>query len=380
MAPNVYMGGSGGDVTHVTELTRNLTVLNNNVTLIARTKRKNAVRLSCEFKNAGFITQGMLWIPFTMITAFFMGLYELTSKKIDLIYERHHVLGIGVILGKIFRIPVVVEVNGITSEEISHSYFSTNFFLPLVIKMEKFVFTNADSIVTVSNNIKTHLSNNYSISENKIYVIANGVNINLFMPLKDSKGILGLENKYQYVLFVGNLAEWQDIGTLINAAPLILRRIPQTRFLIVGDGVMKSKWIGLTRKLGLEDFFIFTGAIKYEKVPIYINASDVCVAPFLKSRKCSPLKIYEYMACEKPFVSSGIEDVMEALNKCNAGIFVEPENPQELSEAIIKILNDKVLKSELSKNGRSYVLSNQSWQSVSNKVFSLCIEAMRINH
>lgn len=380
MAPNVCIDGSGGDVTHVTELTSNLTNLNNQVILIARNKKNKAISLPCDFKNAGLISQGKFWIPFTMITAFFLGFYILTSKKIDLIYERHHVFGVGIILGKIFKTPVVVEVNGITAEEISSSYFSNKILLIFIHKMERFLFTHADSIVTVSVNIKNYLSNSYGIAANKICVVSNGVNIDLFKPITDSKKILNLEDDYYYVLFVGNLAKWQDVETLIKAAPLVLSKIPQTRFLIVGEGVMKNKLMELVRNTGVENFFIFTGVVKYEKVPLYINASDVCIAPFLKSRKCSPLKIYEYMACQKPFVSSGIEDVMDALKEANAGIFVEPENPHELSEAIIKILNDKVLKFKLSDNGRSYVLNNQSWRAVSDRILSLCFESTRINH
>ena len=67
---------------------------------------------------------------------------------------------------------------------------------------------------------------------------------------------------------------------------------------------MKDKLIEITSELGVSDKFTFTGRVPYEQVPFYINAADVCVAPFIKERNSriglSALKTYEYLACGKP--------------------------------------------------------------------------------
>jgi len=73
-------------------------------------------------------------------------------------------------------------------------------------------------------------------------------------------------------------------------------------------------------------------------VPEYINASNVCVVPKIPLKSGhSPLKLYEYMACGKPVVASRISG-FEILEQNNAGILVEPENPEKLAKAILKLL------------------------------------------
>ena len=96
--------------------------------------------------------------------------------------------------------------------------------------------------------------------------------------------------------------------------------------------------------------FIFTEAVPYEDVPKYINASDVCIAPFITARYMkiglSPLKIYEYMACKNPIVPSRISN-LGFIKQNNAGILVESENPKKLANAIIKLLKDTKLREEM---------------------------------
>ena len=134
---------------------------------------------------------------------------------------------------------------------------------------------------------------------------------------------LRLEESEKYVCFVGNLAAWQGVEFLIYAAPLILEKCPDVRFLVVGDGAMKNKLLEITSELGLSDKIIFTGRVPYESVPLYINAADVCVAPFIKGRNAkiglSALKTYEYLACGKPIVASSIPGVKDLIELSGGG-------------------------------------------------------------
>ncbi len=148
-------------------------------------------------------------------------------------------------------------------------------------------------------------------------------------------------------------------------------------FRVTSEGQMKEELVELVDKTGVSDKFIFTGTVPYEEVPKYINASDVCVVPKrpLKSGY-SPLKLYEYMACGEPIVASRISG-FEILEQQNAGILVEPENPEELAKAIIKLLKDEKLREEMGKNGREYVVKHHSWESVARKVAEVCESAIR---
>jgi glycosyltransferase involved in cell wall biosynthesis len=223
----------------------------------------------------------------------------------------------------------------------------------------------------------------YKVPDEKIIVIGNGANIDQFRPIdqEEAKKELKLSQEANYVCFVGTLAPWHGVNYLVEAAPYILGSCPNTHFLIIGDGVMKNDWMQHAKKFGVYDQFIFTGSVQYEKVPLYINASDVCVATFIKKRHMkiggSPLKMYEYMACEKPVVSSRIPNI-DFIEQENAGLLVEPENPQELADAIITLIKDKKLRETMGKNARKYVVENHSWEAIARKVADVCEQAIQV--
>jgi glycosyltransferase involved in cell wall biosynthesis len=241
----------------------------------------------------------------------------------------------------------------------------------------------SDKIIAVTPGIKANLVSAYQIPGEKITVVPNGANTSLFKPLEQDacRKSLGLDPETLYVCFVGNLAPWQGVEYLVKAAPSILSRYPECRFLIVGDGVMKNELLNLSLELGIEDKFIFTGVVPYDRVPVYINASDVCAAPFILARNAkiglSPLKLYEYMACGKPVVASDISGVADALEASKGGLPVPSENPEALAEAISKLLENPELRADMGSKGLSYVTENYSWYSVAKQVDGVCKSGLK---
>jgi glycosyltransferase involved in cell wall biosynthesis len=139
---------------------------------------------------------------------------------------------------------------------------------------------------------------------------------------------------------------------------------------------MKDRLLGMTFELGLSDKFTFTGRLPYEQVPLYINAADVCVAPFIKERNSkiglSALKTYEYLACGKPIVASSIPGVQDLIESSGGGIPVTPEDPEKLAAAIVRLLSDEKARAAMGKKGRRYVVENHSWDGVARKVLKIC--------
>lgn len=374
----VDMNGQAGDSTHVREFILNLSKVVDSVVVLSPTSGEDTRKIdNVKFKKARLINIPFLMSPSFSIYAFIMGFYTVLTSKYDVIYERHSIFGTGCKLGKIFKIPCIVEVNGLMTDEQK----MTGMLRRIITKFELKTFSQADTIVVVTAKIKETLKMDYGVPGNKIVVVENGANTDLFKPMDISKARkeLKFDKDSNYVCFVGLLASWQGVEYLIQSAPLILKDFPNTNFLIVGDGPMKRELMELAEKTGVSDEFRFTGIVPYEEVPKYINASDVCVAPFVRARNerigLSPLKIYEYLACGKPVVSSRIPN-LEFIEKQNVGTLVEPENSEDLAEAIIKLLKDEKIREDMGKNGREYVVKNHSWESVARKVATVCEEAI----
>jgi len=313
---------------------------------------KNLKRISKEIENFDLILTDTIYVPF----------YKYFSKK---------------------KIPLVMLSHGIVSEEalIKNLIKDCITYRSLRI-IEKNAYKKCDKIITVTDGIKEYLINEFYIDSSKITVIPNAVDPDLFKPFDKKKCITGLklnENNY-YVCFIGQLVPWQGIENLVKAAALILRDRANTTFLVVGDGPLKKKLVNLTVKNNISDKFIFTGMVPHNEIPKYINASDICVAPFVKERNekigLSPLKIFEYAACGKPIVVSKISN-LEFIEETNAGVMVEPEKPEEIRRAIIDLFKNPKLQKKMGKNGRDYILKNFTWAGLAKQFEKVCMDAIK---
>lgn len=319
-----------------------------------------------------------------------MQLLKLVMKyRFDIIYTRNISRGvIGILIKKVWKSKLMFEVDGISLDEwrlmeeqsITEEKGHRSAQIKFLGYLENFVIRKADAVIAVTQGIKDYLIN-HGVDKNKVWVIENGANTELFKPIRDNNILKGLKNRLHInndenvVVFVGNLAPWQGVEYLLRAIPLIVEENPKTKILIVGNGILREKLESLTKELDIRRNVIFTGTVPYENVPEYINISDVCVAPFIRTRNesmgLSPLKLYEYLACEKPVVASDIRGVGTLLENSNSGISVTPDNPNELAGAIIKLLKDKQLREQMGTNGREIVVNNCSWENTANKTIKV---------
>jgi glycosyltransferase involved in cell wall biosynthesis len=318
----------------------------------------------------------ILWQFLREIRIFWVALIALARREriIDIIYRRHGLYNSEYLLAKLFKIPLVREVNGIVADEAKISKEGDRVSLWVIDRIERFSMPRADKIIVVTSKLKEILQKDYEIPRDKIAVIQNGANTDLFKPKETARARaeLGLNRSSNYVCYVGSFSPWQGIEYLIRSVPLILKKCPKTRFLIVGDGLMKQDLIELAKQIGVSDKVIFTGMVPYQKVPLYMNAADVCTSPKAGLRSgYSPLKLCEYMACGKPVVASRASG-LEIVEDSGGGILVEPKEPKALAAAMTKLLQNRELRKRMGEKGRKYVVENQSWESVARRVADLC--------
>lgn len=368
----IDLDGNGGSATHLREIVNNLGKLDNKVTLLCpKFRSKNLVNCSKIIEVPGFrnkptkntiILQGLFGIRMTA--------YILTHN-VDIIYIRHSPFNIlPILVSRIVNIPCIIETN--------YSYKELKMQIPNIILfpikiIDKLSYNLTDYIVTVSNNLKDDIYSTHNIDKNKIFVIPNGADIDKFKPCnsKNAKELLKLDKDFRYICFVGSMKIWQGLDYLVKSAPIILKDIPNVKFLIVGNGSHLNNVINMTEEMNVRNNFIFYKNVPNERVPIYINAGDICVAPFCKGRIASPIKIYEYMACGKPIIASSINGISDLLEKSSAGIPVPPNDAVQLADNIIKLLNDEKLRDIMGKNARKYVIENYTWKVTAKRILDI---------
>ena len=381
--PVVILDGEGGVATHVRELAENLLKLGNEVTIVCRL-RNRTYRSSASIKRIKTPNVKVIGIIFSTISGLLFGTWTLARENYDLIYTRAGLSASAWFISRLAKVPYVTEVNGLIWDEAKISWVgwwrkTFGYFLNWI---EGKAYRRSQRVVAVTPRIKEVLVAEYGIETDKIAVIPNAANTVLFKPMdtKQARKQLNLPELCYLIVFVGHLAAWQGVEYLIRSAPYILKGYPESKFLIVGDGTMKQGLIELTQRIQVSDRMIFTGRVPYDKVPLYINASDVCVAPFIKERNersgVSPLKIYEYGACGKAIVTSRLPG-LEFVEQYETGVLIQPDNAEELANAIVKLFKDEGLRRQMGENGRKYVVKNHSWESVARRVAKVCQQALK---
>jgi len=318
-------------------------------------------------KSSGFLG----FLLYEMVLLIVLISYFIKTKP-DVIYARSKIGIASLIVSVFFRVPRIVEVNGFAPDEVSQSKSSKLENLTITKILEPLNYKISSKIVAVTDTLKDSLESYYNIKGQKISVIENGANTELFRPLPRTmcSRELDLDDSYNYVCFVGNLAPWQGVEHLIKAAPLVLSQCPDTKFLIVGDGPMKNRLLNMVERSELGEQFIFTGHVPYINIPLYINLSEVCLALMDLSRKCSPMKVYEYLACGRPVIASRIPTLV-FIEKEKAGVLIDPREPKILARKIVLFIKDKKLQQEMGDNGKNFVHKNHSWKEVAQKIKNL---------
>ncbi len=279
-------------------------------------------------------------------------------KHPDFLYIRQMNSFLPMLIAKLFRIPAFFEI----PNDPYLAYQSSSKIRRFLEKtIDRYSIMLAYKIIVLSEWSKRRLNKFGRIPNSKIMVLPSGTDTKLFQPLKKKECCdkLHFDPSFYYVGFIGSFFLHQGIDTLIDAAPIILSEIENTRFLLVGDGPMMDIWKNKVKKKGIQDAFIFTGQVPYKKVPEYIGVMDICVAPHKKdSNQASPVKIFDYMACGRPIVASDIEVAREIIGESECALLVSPEQVNDLAKGIISLIEDGEIRKEMSIRGREYAVYN----------------------
>jgi len=368
-----------GGKTHVVGTINSLRELGHRVILFAPKTKKHMRVIKPDTKYLFLINKPVIRSVSYNFILFFYLLYKILKGRPDIIYARQSgFLVAPTLLSKLFSVPYVTEINGILEEEMRLRCVSFA-IIKLTNIVEKICYTYANKIITTEKGIKKYIAKKYEIPKEKIFVIRGGTNTTLFKPKnkENAKKILGLKKNYFYLGYTGILSKWQGLEYIIKSMKFVLKKIPNVKFIIVGDGPEKEKLENLTKKLNLQKNIIFIGAVPYHDVPKYINAFDICIAYLTKIKKDKgpSFKVYEYLSCGKPVIVSDAEG--DAFK--NAVVVSKAENSKNLADNIIRLIKDKQLRERLGRKGRSFILNGHSWKDVAYKTYKV-LKIVKMKH
>jgi glycosyltransferase involved in cell wall biosynthesis len=140
---------------------------------------------------------------------------------------------------------------------------------------------------------------------------------------------------------------------LMDAAPEIVRRVPNVRFFLIGDGILLEHLQQRAANYGILENFVFAGLIDRERIPEMISAMDVVVHTSLREGLARVLP--QSLAMGKPCVSFDIDGAPEVVINDSTGYLVRPFDSAGLADSIAKILENPTLREQMGEAGRRLV-------------------------
>jgi len=257
----------------------------------------------------------------------------------------------------------------------------TNFWNNVSLLRQKAMWKRADILIAVSKAIKNELIKYYGISSQKIRVIHNGVDIDLFnkrrfitegLKLKEQLDL----SKKRVVLFVGHFGLRKGLPYLLRAIPKVSNRFPNVFFLAIGGTL---KWLRTDvywnilreniKSLQITPFVGLMDKIPNQELPKYYSMADVFVLPTLYD-PC-PKVILEAMACETPIIASKVSGIPELIKDGHEGILIPSKNSNLLADKIIDLLSNQDNAQVMGKNARSRVENEFTWNLCAQKILQL---------
>ena len=226
-------------------------------------------------------------------------------------------------------------------------------------KVAEFLYRNCDRLVVVTPAFKEYLIKHSRVPEEKIVVVENGVDSNVFRvaPNLALRRELDAEGRF-VVSYIGTIGAAHGLETLLEAASWVRERMPEVLFLIVGEGADKACVMSLAGSRRLSNVR-FLGQQPRETIPAYISASDACLVLLKKAelfKTVLPTKMLECMSCARPIILGVDGHARKVMEQANAGIFITPQDPTALVEAVIRLASDPALRESMGRNGRQHIL------------------------
>ncbi len=303
-------------------------------------------------------------IPFLFLFEMIAVIRLIKKENIDLLYANFILPQgfVGAMVKRFIKVPVVVNALG----------GDVGIANPVLRYFVKYSIKRADHVVALTPALRDEI-HKMDVGNIDIAIMPLGVYSDLFDPGFRDKKIRQqyVSNNDPLLLFVGRLVEKKGVAYLINAFPEVLKKFDKSRLLIIGNGILASDLKKLVQELNITDSVYFKGDIDNKKLPQYYASADIFIGPSVIPKsgdlEGQGVVFLEAMASGCCTIGTNIGGIPMSVVHEKSGLLVEQKNSQQISQAVIRILEDSNLRNRLQQNGRNYVVNNFDWQVIARR-------------
>ena len=200
----------------------------------------------------------------------------------------------------------------------------------------------------------------------KYEVVYSGMDLEAFLnakPEPELRTSLGIPDGSPVVGCIARLFPLKGHDKLIEAAPAIIREVPDVRFLLVGNGILRDSLEAKIREMGIEKHFVFTGLVSPSEVCRYTALMDVLA--HLSLREGLPRVAVQALASAVPVVAYPLDGTPEVVIDGETGRLCRVGDAAEIAARIIELLRDRKLREEMGRRGQEAVKTKFDWRRMS---------------
>jgi glycosyltransferase involved in cell wall biosynthesis len=294
-----------------------------------------------------------------MVTAFSLAprdakalwkLYGLMRKERPQIVHTHTAKAgfLGRLAARLAGVPIIVHT---FHGHVLHGYYGPSKSWVLR-RMEQSLAWFTDRLVTVSEQVKSELVSYGIARAEKINVIPLGFDLEPFLSSHTHRGEfrreIGLSDEIKLIGIVGRIFPIKNHSLFLECAARIYAREPTARFVIVGDGVLRSALEHQAQKLGLAQQVLFTGW-RRDLPRIY---ADLDVLVVSSDNEGTPVSAIEAMASSCPVVATHVGGLPDLITHKKTGFLVRPRDPDGIAASVLQVLQNPQMAQTLTRNAR----------------------------
>lgn len=228
-----------------------------------------------------------------------------------------------------------------------------------------------DRVIAISQYIKKQVTDFYHFDKKQVSLVHNGVDVEKFHP-----GVNGSDFRTKHgmadepmILYLGRLDPYKGVHLLLRAAPLVLEKFPEAKFVVAGGKRFDQVSIQESCLNKMRRSLIFTGQVPEEETPALYAACDIFCCPSMwEGFGLTPA---EAQASAKPVVAFNHCAIPEVVKNGETGILVRPGDHCELAEGVVQLLKDPDRSNRMGMKGRSRMERLFSWDTVAEKTLTV---------
>jgi len=231
-------------------------------------------------------------------------------------------------------------------------------------KNAKLYLHRSDGIVSVSDFTKNMIIKNYGISDNKIRLISNGIDLSEYHSISQTDSVIQKYIKPGRVLIfgIGRLIARKGFDKAIEAINIVNKKGYNVHYVIAGLGDMYDLLCKKIEDLGLQSTVSLVGKLSHDELTAFYQGCDIFLMPNreLENRDTEGfgLVFLEANAFKKPVIGGRYGGAVDAIIHEETGLLVDSKSANEIADAIIKLVDDQTLRCAMGEKGYQWAQQN----------------------